>query len=99
MPITVAQLNRLQNFKKYTCSNCSADFYAFRPSKHCSSGCKQASYRARQLNEVHDNRIKVIGFNNPIKEANQNTRESFSDDLAKRLLKEAENRLKQILKK
>lgn len=98
MPITVAQLNRLQNFKKHICEVCSCDFYSSRPSKYCSPACKQSAYRSKLLTESPNERVKVIGFKPAIKETPSSNKVLISDDKSLLILQEAEKKLKSITK-
>ena len=99
MPITVAQLNRLQNFKKYQCEQCSCEYFSSRPSKFCSPVCKQASYRERLNNEETRKRVEIIGFKNMESNKPSLLPKSYEDDSAKILLLAAEKRLNNIIKK
>lgn len=64
MPITIEQLSIIQAFKRFVCERCGSEYYCARPSKWCSAGCKQASYRIRKNEPTHKERPVTGEINN-----------------------------------
>ena len=102
MPISLKQLNRLQNFKKHSCENCGCEFYSSRKSRWCNQSCKQAGYRERLLNDKEDEKINEIGFKImkelPVTNLNEKPEKPFvkCEDNSEQVLEAARKRLKSI---
>ncbi len=102
MPISLAQLQRLQEFKKHICQQCNCEFYSSRSPKYCNASCKQASYRNRLLNQDVKEEMTPIGFKNNF-ELVENESDKIkpikkikNEDDSLKILIAAEKRLKNI---